>query len=169
MRRSIVFTTSKPGSLLDKTIAMTLEGQAYTCVNLSSMHFSDYDPAGENYGDDFLAMAEQMVQYDNIILACPVYWYGVPALMKRFIDRWSDLLTHRKDIGRKLEGKKMYVIANYGTYPDGYEGFEAPLQKTSTYMSMKYGGALLYYTGPDVAGLRENLVNLEIFHSQLTD
>ena len=165
MNRSIVFTTSKPESAVYKTVQLALENESFTCVDLTTKNFLDYCPLNSHISDDFLALAEQMVQHENIILACPVYWYSVPALMKRFIDRWSDILTIRKDIGRKLHGKKLFIIACYGTYPDGYEGFELPLQKTASYMDMRYGGSLIYYTGDNPEGLSKNKMNLEKFRS----
>lgn len=43
------------------------------------------------------------------------------ALMKTFIDRWSDLLNIRKDIGRRLTNKELYVITSFGeSIPRGH-------------------------------------------------
>lgn len=55
-----------------------------------------------------------MVCYNPIILATPVYWYSMSALMKTFIDRWGDLLDIRKDIGRRLTNKELYIITSFG-------------------------------------------------------
>ncbi len=45
-------------------------------------------------------------KYDVLIFATPVYWYSMSGIMKVFFDRITDLLTIKKDIGRKLKGKK---------------------------------------------------------------
>jgi putative NADPH-quinone reductase len=148
-------------------VATALEGCPYTLIDLGTKNFSDHDPKGQNSGDDFLHMAEQMVQHNPIILACPVYWYSVPAIVKRFVDRWGDLLDGRKDIARKLQGKKMFVIAPYGTYPDGIAGFEEPLKNTANYMSMHYSGTLFHYTGEDPQGIAENLPRMAEFRKRL--
>src|SRR5450631_695983 len=115
MKRPIVFiSTAREEGCTIKAVRMAMEGFEYPLIDLSTVNFSDYDPDQKNSGDDFLAMAEQMVQHNPIILASPVYWYSVPAIMKRFIDRWSDLLDGRKDIARKLQNKELLVIAPYG-------------------------------------------------------
>jgi hypothetical protein len=56
-------------------VATALEGCPYTLIDLGTKNFSDHDPKGQNSGDDFLHMAEQMVQHNPIILACPVSGY----------------------------------------------------------------------------------------------
>lgn len=107
------------------------------------LNFFDYDY--KNQDDDFLKIAEEMGEYENIILATPVYWYTMSAQMKIFIDRISDLITIRKDLGRKLKGKKLYLLSSYGaTMPIA---FEEPFRQTCIYMEMEYVGCLYYYTG----------------------
>ena len=142
MMRPIVFmaATGRPDGATQMAVQLALEGYEYDIIDLATKNFSDYDPTHKNSDDDFMEMAEQMSQHNPIILACPVFWYNVPALMKRFIDRWGDLLEGRKDIARKLSGKKLMVIAPYGTYPGGNRGFEEPLKYTAEYMDMHYQG-----------------------------
>ncbi len=168
MQNPIVFTSSPwEGSGTHRALKMALDGYKYDMVDLTTKNFTDFDPLRRNSGDDFLEIAEQMVQHSTLILACPVYWYSVPALMKRFIDRWSDLLDGRKDIARKLEGRNLLVIAPYGTYPGGTDGFEAPIKGTAEYMSMHYRGSFFHYTGDDPTGLAENQPRLEAFRQVL--
>jgi putative NADPH-quinone reductase len=168
MANPIVFASSmrKEGAT-PKAIELALAGHNYDLIDLSQQNFSDYDPERRNSGDDFLSMAEQMVQHSPIILACPVYWYSVPAIMKRFIDRWSDLLDGRKDIARRLQGKEILLIAPYGTYPEGTRGFEEPIKGTAEYMLMQYKGCFFYYTGEDPAGIAENPLRLQAFRNSL--
>lgn len=168
MVRPIVFmAVGRPDGYTQKAVLSALEGYDSHVIDLASMNFSDYDPEQKNSGDDFLAMAELMVQHNPIILAAPVYWYSVPAIMKRFIDRWSDLLTGRKDIARKLQGKNLMIIAPYGTYPDGITGYEDPIKNTAHYMAMTYKGCFFYYTGDEPAGVAENQPRLEAFRQSL--
>lgn len=168
MQNPIVFTSSPwEGSTTHRALQLALEGYQYDLVDLTSKNFTDFDPLKRNHGDDFFEIAEQMIHHSTLILACPVYWYGPPALMKRFIDRWSDLLEGRKDIGRKLENKNLLVIAPYGNYPEGKEGFEWPIKGTAEYMSMFYKGCFFYYTGEDPEGLAENQPRLDAFRQIL--
>lgn len=169
MINPIVFiSSSHSANCVTKAVAAALKDHSHTVVDLEMKKFSDYDPEQKNSGDDFLAMAEQMVQHQQIILASPVYWYSVPAIMKRFIDRWGDLLDGRKDIARKLQGKDLLLIAPYGTYPDGMSGYEDPLKKLADYMSMNYKGCFFYYTGNNPKGMAENQSRLEQFRAQMS-
>jgi ribosomal-protein-alanine N-acetyltransferase len=71
--------------------------------------------------------------------------------MKVFFDRFSELLTTRKDQGRRLRGKDVAVIA-CGTDPRLPEGFEAPFRQTCDYLGMRYHGAFyLQFEGDRIA------------------
>ena len=70
------------------------------------------------------------------------------AQMKIFFDRTSDLITVKKEIGRRLSGKNTYLIAN-GTGECLPEGFEVPFKRTSNYFDMSYKGSLYLHTGKD--------------------
>lgn len=87
--------------------------------------------------DDFLFVAEKMVQADKIVFATPVYWYAMSGTLKIFFDRLTDLITTSKKIGRALAGKEVYLFAT-GTDPELPHGFEIPFIKTSEYFDMKY-------------------------------
>ena len=121
------------------------DGLKHKFYDLAELNIGFFDYHYSNQEDDFLKLAENMCEYDNIILATPVYWYTMSAHMKVFIDRISDLITIRKDLGRKLKGKKIYVLTSYGaTMPIA---FEEPFRQTCIYMEMEYIGCLYYYTG----------------------
>lgn len=164
----VIAWSARPDGGTFEAIAKAMDGIDFDLIDLSQKNFSDYDPLAQNLDDDFLEIAEHMVQHNPIILASPVYWYSVPSVMKRFLDRWSDLLSVRKDIARKMLGKELYLISAYGTYPDGVYGYEPPLQNTATYMGMKFGGCFYYYTGENKNGLAENPERLEEFRVRLT-
>jgi len=40
-------------------------------------------------GDDFLPTFEKVAAADIFVLGAPVYWQGLPAQLKAFVDRWS--------------------------------------------------------------------------------
>ena len=108
-------------------------------LNLNDFQISYYDYNHLNKEDDFLAVAEKMTESDIIILGSPVYWYSFSAQMKTFIDRWSDLLTIRKDLGRKLNGKHL-VLVSCGSWEESGKGFENPIEQTAMYMNMHFSG-----------------------------
>ncbi|MCE7995504.1 MAG: NAD(P)H-dependent oxidoreductase [Roseivirga sp.] len=108
-------------------------------IDLSSHDIGYYDYDHDNQQDDFLPIAEKMTEASVIILATPVYWYSMSAQMKTFIDRWSDLVTIRKDLGRKLKDKQLALIS-CGSWEEAGEGFALPIQQTAKYMDMQFSG-----------------------------
>lgn len=96
-----------------------------------------YDAAFDR--DDFGKVVDQMLQHELLILATPVYWYAMSGRMKVFMDRFTDLVTTRKDLGRALKGRIVVVLA-CGSEAEPPDGFEVPFRDTAEYLSMKYGG-----------------------------
>jgi hypothetical protein len=70
--------------------------------------------------------------------------------MKVLFDRFTDLVTVRKELGRKLKGRTSFVIA-CGSEPALPEGFEVPFRETAAYLHMSYGGA--FYAQTSKTGL----------------
>lgn len=157
----IIFASSRGDGNTRKALESVQEGRDFEHVDLSTLEISYFDYEHANQHDDFLSVAEKMQQHEVIILVTPVYWYSMSALMKTFIDRWSDLLTIRKDLGRGLKGKWVYVISSYGTsFP---VGFDDPFRLTCNYMEMHFGGSLHYYSGKDPVLQEQNKRNIRSF------
>jgi len=57
------------------------------------------------------------------------------------------LLEIRKDLGRRLRGKKVFVIASFNTSLP--EFLENPIELTCKYMGMEYLGCSFIYHGKD--------------------
>ncbi|MFK8005483.1 MAG: flavodoxin family protein [Saprospiraceae bacterium] len=113
-------------------------------MNLHDFDFSGYDYDHKNAGDDFFKMAEHMLTFDKIVFCTPVYWYSMSSIMKRFLDRWSDLVTIRKEKGRGLAGKKMFALC-CSSDEEEHKGFFMPFEKTADYLDMIYGGEVHTY------------------------
>lgn len=118
--------------------------------------------------DDFLDLVSSVLDCDVLILATPIYWYSSSAQMKCFIDRLTDLITIKKDLGRKLRGKTLTTIASYNTYPEGAHGFEMIMEQISTYLGMRYVPGYLKYAGEDLAGKKESSSSLNKFIQNLS-
>ena len=116
-------------------------------VDLTTLNIFPYDYDHKNSGDDFLPLMERVVRHDHIVLATPVYWYTMSAHMKMFLDRWTDGLTIRKDLGRALRGKDLSVIASFGTSVP--VGFEDAFSQMCEYMEMRYSGCSFIYSGDE--------------------
>ena len=122
-----------------------------------------------NQDDDFHILIEKITDFDVIILASPVYWYSLSAQLKCFIDRWTDLLTINKSVGRLFRGKSLALIASYHTYPDGTNGFLQPIKNTANYMGMNYLTEYLHYSGDNIEGIKHENISFDNFVTQLQD
>jgi multimeric flavodoxin WrbA len=115
---------------------------------LKNFTISDYDYEHKNLDDDFLSLVQELLTYDHIVFASPVYWYGMSAPMKKFFDRLSDLITVAKDTGRKLQGKPCSILAT-GSEPKVPNCFEDSFSLTFNYLGMDYQGILYCNCGSD--------------------
>ncbi|MFC4076041.1 flavodoxin family protein [Salinithrix halophila] len=62
--------------------------------------------------DDYRKLIDRVLEQDTIVIATPIYWYGLPAQLKLFIDRWSQSLReNRTDFLANMANKRAYVIA----------------------------------------------------------
>jgi len=109
-------------------------------IDIKPLNISHFDYEYKNEGDDFLPLIEKVIaNYDNIILATPVYWYTMSSYIKMFLDRISDLLYHHKDTGRKLRGKSLAVISSTNQ-SEVKDTFYLPFQESANYLGMQYLG-----------------------------
>jgi multimeric flavodoxin WrbA len=109
--------------------------------DLSQLDISYFDYQHRNLSDDFVKTIEELLQFETFGFVSPMYWYTVSAQMKTFIDRLSDLLGPRKDLGRRLRGKRTFLLATGSTEERLTAGMEEPIKLTSSYLGMNYRGA----------------------------
>lgn len=157
----IIFGSSRSDGNTRKAVSLVFPDSDYSWEDLTTLDISYFDYHHRNLEDDFIPLVERLLQHETLILATPVYWYTVSAPMKAFLDRWSDLLTIRKDLGRRLAGKKLFLITSYGS--DFPHCFEEPIRLTCAYMGMNYGGCFYYYSGSEAATLEHNAANASQF------
>ncbi len=107
-------------------------------IDLLGKDIHHYDYEYRHMDDDFIPTIEQILPYDHLIFATPIYWYAMSGILKTFFDRMTDLIKVRKDLGYQLKGKTLSVIscASDETIP---EGFEVPFRNTAEYLGMTYG------------------------------
>jgi len=144
----VIFASSRSDGNTSKAMNAVIAGRNLEVINLLEKNISPYDYEGRNRDDDFLELAEKMTKSDVIIFATPVYWYTMSAQLKTFFDRFTDLITIRKDLGRALKGKLCYVIAT-GADTMLPQGFESPISATCAYLDMIYKGSLYCYVRKD--------------------
>lgn len=150
----VILGSSRSNGNTLEAVNTVIQQKNVEIVDLKTLNISYFDYDHANDHDDFLPLAQKMVKHETIILATPVYWYLMSAIMKTFLDRWSDLITIHKEIGRKLARKNLYVIASYGgEFP---LGFENSFRLTCSYLKMHYGGCYFHYRGKDPQQLQQN-------------
>ena len=110
-------------------------------VDLGALNISFFDYQSRNLNDDFIPTIESLTSYSTIGFVSPMYWYSVSAQMKVFIDRLSDLLGPRKDLGRMLRDKRTFLLANGSSEPQITAGMEEVIGRTSEYLGMRYQGS----------------------------
>jgi multimeric flavodoxin WrbA len=107
-------------------------------IDLLDQRIENYNYEG-NYStdDNFIQLFDTILEHNKIVFATPVYWYSMSGIMKTFFDRLTDIITKRKEIGRKMKGKEIYVIS-VGADNSQPEGFEIPFRSTSEYLEMNF-------------------------------
>ena len=110
------------------------------------------DLVHQHYEFDVQKEQDILKRADTIVLQFPLYWYAVPALMKKWID---DVLVHGFAYGTNgyaLCGKKLLVATTSGS-PENYyqhDGEEEktiaellqPLQNLSNFCKMHWSGII---------------------------
>lgn len=137
-------------------------------IELKNYNIGFYDYEYKNQDDDFISLSKKMLDAQKIIFATPVYWYAMSAPMKSFIDRFSDLVRIRKEEGRQMKDKEMYLLVN-GSAPEMPEYFARPFEDTCAYLDMLFCSHHYIHTGPDEELKNKNLESIEQFAEKILE
>ena len=138
MKTVIIVASSRKNGDTGNLANKLAELSNWDLVYLNDYTISYYDYEHKNHNDDFLPLVTKLIDnYDHFVFATPVYWYAMSGILKIFLDRFTDLLTLKKDTGRKLRGKLISVITT-STGDNLGKSFWIPFQKTAAYLSMKF-------------------------------
>ncbi|MBL4658654.1 MAG: NAD(P)H-dependent oxidoreductase [Flavobacteriales bacterium] len=134
----VILGSSRKDSNTRKLLDLLLVELDHDLIDLLDYKIYPYDYS-TNYpvGDNFFDIIERVLGHNTIIFATPVYWYSMSGQMKTFFDRFSDLVTVKKDIGRRLKGKRTFLVAT-GEDKNLPDGFEVPFRLTSQYLDMEF-------------------------------
>lgn len=123
---------------------------------------------------------QRLLRADIIVLQFPLFWYEVPALMKKWME---DVFTHgfaHGTTGDKLHGKQLVISFTSGAPEDMYrhgapqnyfiEEFLPPLRQFASLCGMKWGGHV-YSGGFSNPGCydeseRERMHSLAVCHAE---
>jgi multimeric flavodoxin WrbA len=139
MKTVIIQGSSRSIGNTSRIIEVFRKSHQSDIIDLSQLNIGFYDYEHQNNTDDFLATMKNIVEYDLIIFATPVYWYAMSGSMKTFFDRITECLKTEQETGRKLRGKSMAAIS-CGSDDSETEGFFVPFRETAGYLGMNYLG-----------------------------
>jgi multimeric flavodoxin WrbA len=83
----------------------------------------------------------------DLVFVVPLYWYGLPASAKLFLDHWSGWMrVPDQAFKARMANKTMWAISAYSdTDPKTAQPLFDTLRLTADYMKMHWGGELLGY------------------------
>ena len=111
----------------------------YPIIDLGTREINHFDYKFSNDDDDFLSTIKEILAYDLLIFASPVYWYTMSGRMKVFLDRFTDLLKHKNPLGQSLKGKKMALISS-SSEENLNAGFKEAFLLSAEYLHMDFLG-----------------------------
>lgn len=127
--------------------ALRAEFDHLELVRLQDRRISPYRYDGDYpQGDEFFHLVGTILEADTLILASPVYWYAISGAMKTFLDRFSDLISAHKEMGRRLYGKNIRFFST-GSDAEPPIGLDVPVNLTAIYFGMDYQGMIYKCTG----------------------
>lgn len=142
----IIAGSSRSDGATMKTACALAEKLGTEVVELLGKNIEFYDYEYNNQDDDFMAVSKKMLAADKIIFATPIYWYSMSAPLKVLFDRFSDLVRIRKEEGRIMKDKEMFVLVNAGA-EEMPEYFLGPFIDTSKYFDMCFAGHHFVHAG----------------------
>lgn len=104
------------------------EGTACEIVDLLENPIAGFSYSPEQTHYDFLPIVERMTRAEVSIFATPVYWFSYSAIMKNFIDRFSELLIEHQDLVDALRGRD-FVLLSTGSSPEPEPALEIAFDK----------------------------------------
>ncbi len=157
----VILGSSRSRGNTYKSVEYFSQISGFQIIDLNRYHILPYDYAEENR-DDFIDLMEHLIIYPVWIFASPVYWYSMSGQMKIFMDRFTDLLKGRKDLGYLLKNKAVGVISSASDEKRN-EGFIEPFVLSSNYLGMNFiGDAHTWLEGDDLS--HKSLENLDKLH-----
>jgi multimeric flavodoxin WrbA len=95
--------------------------------------------------EDFIRIKKHMIESSGIVLASPIWNFGVPAHLKNLMDRIGSFALDKTRSQGTLNGKPFYLIVTGGAPIPAWKGL---IRKTSSYVSesIKYFGGTIFST-----------------------
>ena len=160
----IIIGSARKQSETEQFAAEVFKNYDVEIIELLTSCIAPYNYLSTYPSDDaFREICKKMLLHRTIIFATPVYWYAMSGVMKTFFDRFTDIVTVQKEVGRQLRGKSIFLLA-VGADPQLPPGFEVPFKLTAQYLDMVYGGCIYHSTKSP--STREQ-TNIDVFLSEI--
>ena len=142
----VILASARKQSDTRNFLDRVLTNKEHKLIDLLDFQISPYSYSN-NYPDEdeFLKVMAELLKHQVIVFATPVYWYAMSGLMKTFFDRFTDMVTTKKLLGRQLQGKSTFLLA-VGADEELPNGFEVPFKLTSDYLAMTYVDSIYHST-----------------------
>lgn len=97
-------------------------------------------------GDEALLL-EETLKATDLVVASPLYWYGVTSAVKLYLDYWGSWLrVPAVDFRARMRGRTMWAVSAISEEdPAKADPLLGTLRLTADYMGMRWGGGLLGY------------------------
>lgn len=122
---------------------------------------------------------QHLLQFQNIVLQFPFYWYNVPAILKQWLDQVLEYGFAYGKTGDKLRGKNLILSLSTGGPEDAYtyEGrnnapvsdYLLPMKQTAFLTQMNYIDPVVSYGMANIKGLensKDPIIPKAIEHSE---
>ncbi len=138
----VILASARKQGDTKKALNSVMQGREHKVLDLLQFSIAPYNYDGVYPGTDrFQEVVDEILCHNQIIFATPVYWYAMSGLMKTLFDRFTDLVTIHKSMGRQLKGKEVIMLA-VGANEELPDGFDVPFYKTADYLDMEYKGSV---------------------------
>jgi NAD(P)H-dependent FMN reductase len=123
-----IIGSARPGGHTAELLGRLTRGTGCAVVDLSATPIESFHYGATPPRDSFVTIVEQMVAADLTVFATPVYWFSYAAVMKNFIDRFSELLVDHQDLVEALRGRD-FALLSCGANPDPEPALELAFDK----------------------------------------
>lgn len=90
-------------------------------------------------------LARATLAASDLVFVAPLYWYGLPAPAKLYLDHWSHWMrVPGLDFTARMAGKRMWLVMSHaGSAPAEIAPAVEGLKLAAAYLGMVWGGTLL--------------------------
>jgi hypothetical protein len=113
------------------------------------------------------ALLQATLEATDIVFVSPLYWYGLSALAKHYLDHWSGWMrVPGVNFSERMAGKRMWAITALSDEDYSVANpLIGTLKLTASYLHMRWGGVLLGFGNrpAEILDDRDALAQADIF------